>query len=727
MKISHLERYVAYTLLAACGQLNGLSVVGNSAAIPLKELECQSYTQSQRAYIKHIEGKGVGYNQGYTTLGAFLTPGAYYSSVLPFLDLRAHIFNNRKFASNAGVGVRYLSDKPRIYGGQFFYDFRRSHRHSYNQIGVGFEVLSQWWETRINGYLPVGDKIEYRKHKETFLTFDRFSGNELIFSEHINRKKEYEFAMKGADAEVGMHLIKPSKDYTLFAGIGPYYYDGYFGKHAWGGKVRVQAKLTEYVFFEISDSYDSIFHNKFQGQVSLSVPLGKKLTKKPYTKFTAPCSQAMAIQDMINLPPHRQEIIVLDKHTRQDNKTFTFVASSGGAPLHFLFVNNTNTPPGTGTIENPFNTLNGAQTASVPGDFIYVFAGDGTTAGMNTGFVFKDNQELLGSGIPQTIPTQLGNVVIPALTANSPEITAPGIIVTLANNDVLSGFAILQSNAAAAVSGAAGVRSPTVKNNAIKMAPGATSPAIVLTNPAGRPSILSNNLMGNGNGTTGVNITSNTPPGPNGASDPSVQGNTMTGFTVTGVLIQTSGVGQLFPTIENNIVTNNATGVQISVANTSIMTLTVQNNTVTNNTGNGVLLSIANSPILQTALNANTITSNGQQGVNVAFGGTTLPQVAVNLLQNTISANGLDGLVANPNNGISAFTMTNNVFTNNGNGGSAGIITNSNTATTTANLTFNTGNNDLFFDNSASGVFNLAPLIGNSIEIDTAGPITPVP
>lgn len=46
-------------------------------------------------YIKHREYEGVGYDTGYTTIGAFLTPD-WLANFQPFFDVRGHIMNDGK-------------------------------------------------------------------------------------------------------------------------------------------------------------------------------------------------------------------------------------------------------------------------------------------------------------------------------------------------------------------------------------------------------------------------------------------------------------------------------------------------------------------------------------------------------------------------------------------------------------------------------------------------------
>ena len=75
---------------------------------PPKPSSCGMSQKPMRITARHIESKGVGYDQGYTTLEGFFSPVECWNTRwTPFLDIRGHVFNNGKFAANAGVGVRY--------------------------------------------------------------------------------------------------------------------------------------------------------------------------------------------------------------------------------------------------------------------------------------------------------------------------------------------------------------------------------------------------------------------------------------------------------------------------------------------------------------------------------------------------------------------------------------------------------------------------------------------
>lgn len=117
-------------------------------------------------------------------------------------------------------------------------------------------------------------------------------------------------------------------------------------------------------------------------------------------------------------------------------------------PYVFIFVDNTNPKPGDGTFKNPYSTLAAAQAGSLPNDIIYVFPGNGTDLGYNTGFFPQAGQQLLGAGIKQKLLTTEGCVKIPAqakelsILSNTFAPTPFDAVTLSAGDNVVSGFKI---------------------------------------------------------------------------------------------------------------------------------------------------------------------------------------------------------------------------------------------------------------------------------------------
>jgi hypothetical protein len=65
------------------------------------------------------------------------------------------------------------------------------------------------------------------------------------------------------------------------------------------------------------------------------------------------------------------------------------------------YVKNNAAGGGQGRSNDPFNTLAAAQTASLAGDYIFVYFGDGTSSGQTAGILLKSSQHLIGEHVGQ--------------------------------------------------------------------------------------------------------------------------------------------------------------------------------------------------------------------------------------------------------------------------------------------------------------------------------------
>ena len=386
---------------------------------------CPGKYQHCRGSVRHIDGGGIGYNQGYTTIEGFFAQEPDEIRFMPFLDFRAHLFNNAKVATNVGGGFRKIA-RNRIYGANIYYDYRRFHALDFNQLGLGFETLGTRWDLRLNGYIPVGEKINTPYESD----FAKFCGNNMLLLE------KYRLVMTGANAEVGVHFGK-SRLFDFYAAAGPYYFHEKVDckPNLYGGKVRLSAKFKQYWILEISDSYDRIFKNRFQAQLTLNIPFGSGAKDASYASDDI-CD---ALFSRMVQPIDRQEIIVID----QKQQCAPAINPTTDEPYNFVFVNNKSNSEG--TYESPYPTLALAQAKSKPGDIIYVFPGDGTTRGMNSGITLQNNQKFWGSAVDHTLTTTQGSIVIPAQTDVAPTMTNTNIDtdgngITLASVNEISGI-----------------------------------------------------------------------------------------------------------------------------------------------------------------------------------------------------------------------------------------------------------------------------------------------
>lgn len=444
--------------------------------------------------------------------------------------------------------------------------------------------------------------------------------------------------MKGANAECGFHFGK-SAFTDFYAAAGPYYFIGKEDPATWGGKVRISGTFKDILTLEISDSYDRTFRNKFQGQISLSFALGPKSNVKGRRSA---CKVASTLNDRMLQSVDRQEIVVINDAKRNT----VAINPATGLPYFFVFVDNTSSS--NGTYESPYHSLIQAQNNSSAHDIIYVFPGDGTTTGMNSGISLKASQKFWGSGISHPLPTSNGTFSIPAQSSTSPTITntnadTEGNAITLATNNAISGFNII-SAINDAIYGT-GAQSLDVSFCTFR---GTTTYAIEASFPgAASISVTNNQFVDNANG---IALTLN------GTSSLICSENTFEGQTSV-----------------------SAVPIEIS-ADSNILTLQIENNTFSNNTTGGVRCNFTDVVDASIHLVNNTFTSNGT-GAQASLGSSfvilsngTIENSSIVLRGNRFSGNTSNSLYMHTSGALTTLAVTASGNTMSSNGGSALVL-----------------------------------------------------
>ncbi len=672
-------------------------------------------TEHCRASARYIAGGGIGYSQGYTTLDAFCAPRPNPRNVMPFVDLRGHIFNNGRCATNVGLGLRKIAG-CRVYGVNTYYDFRNTKRINYNQIGVGFETLGNLWDFRLNGYVPLGKHVTCPYDTK----FSEFLGHSMIVSE------KYQLAMDGANAELGVHFGR-SQRCDFYAAAGAYYFNGKVGCHVWGGKARLVARLKEYWTLELSNSYDKKFHNRFQFQISFTMPLGRALSEK--STYDGDCfnmpdvllSSDVLLSRMVQ-PVERQEIVVAE-HVKECSEALDPATCK---PYNFVFVDNTS--HSAGTYESPYPTLALAQANSKSGDVIYVMPGNGTTNGMDKGITLQSRQKFWGSGIDHPLSTSQGTIIIPAHSISAPTITnsdldGSGDAVTLTSANPVSGFIIKD----AVNNGIIGINAGNVDisdctldgsiNDHIHLEYTSSSDVAValdkltMTNSvrytafvdSSAPIICSMKNCTIEDNANGCSLTCNE------KAQVLISDNIMSGTTsVSETPIEIiAGASPISVMITNNTIRDNTRGaIQCSFNDTSSANITVSSNMITNNgagfagsgLGSALVINANNTELGNCVLNvaSNTFTDNGANAVYFHTDG-AFHNLSVHATGNTMTDNAGSGFVfATP---CDTFTLVskNNSIKNGGDNGLSVIGTMVNVADMTIinnQITGNTGSSN---------------------------------
>jgi len=446
--------------------------------------------------------------------------------------------------------------------------------------------------------------------------------------------------MKGANAEAGVHVDHFKKIPLYFAG-GPYYLTGK-GETTWGGELRTAIDFFDrYLRVEGNVSYDHFFKWIGQAQASVNIPFGKRSKVKKRENFS--CSNAIVLETRAIQRVDRNEIIPV---VRQNNVSLA-INPKTGQPWVFWFVNNTSSSDG--TYESPYPTLLLAQNASSHDEVIYVYPGDGTTNGMSNGIALKNAQMLLGASVSHPIPTTVGTVIIPPLASIMPKITnATGDVVTLMNDNVVSGFNITISNG----NGLTGLVTSNfmADRNAFSTIANDTN-GIFLADASGQIIINDNTFNGfsavatsNGNGIL-INLNAgNTLPLTsisgnhfNNISNPA-GGNGGNAFlvNVTGTLVSLNASKNSFNNIDSS-----AGGITLNMLGGTIESTNISDNNfnglTTGSNGVVLLLNVANSTITSTNITNNTFTTMTGSSAGVSLDNVLGTVPYLNISRNTFN------------------------------------------------------------------------------------------
>lgn len=284
-------------------KLSNLIWIFCALSIHVKAFECSPYPLVP--YISHNEGSGLGYKQGYSSLGLQYAPTWECTGNMQYLlDVRGHLFNNGDPAANAGIGARYIDhSRGAIYGANLYYDYRDTHGHAMQQIGIGLELLGKRFDFRMNGYLPFG------RHKLHF--------GQILFvlpGERFVLSWDQERVMAGFDAEVGYAFrrrFSPCETWGVYGAVGPYFITSRCyskrGTEAVGVRARVAMQLGDYIELEGRTTYDREFHWRGEGVITISCPFGwRSCIPADYDHL-----RRLAVQPVV-----RQEMVIVSKSRR---------------------------------------------------------------------------------------------------------------------------------------------------------------------------------------------------------------------------------------------------------------------------------------------------------------------------------------------------------------------------------------------------------------------------
>ncbi len=231
-------------------------------------LKAEANSEKQWRAKVELEAK-VGSKRSLGRVGAF-APIMQNADSMLFVDMHMMLDNKKQQEFNGGIGYRYMSSSMNAILGMYGYYDRRStaYKNQFSQITVGFEMMAEQWDARLNVYIPETKtkKIDNTEAKVTF------SGHDKLTS----AKKE--IALRGFDIEAGSKI--PGIQ-GLSAHVGMYHFQGRLdSKSITGPKARINYEVNEYISFEGSVTQDRVRKTNAFAGVTLQFKLGDKGTTK---------------------------------------------------------------------------------------------------------------------------------------------------------------------------------------------------------------------------------------------------------------------------------------------------------------------------------------------------------------------------------------------------------------------------------------------------------------
>lgn len=218
-----------------------------------------NFVDGSRFSTRYYAGEFINL-ENFAEAEAFM-PWFVFDRSIAFLDAAVYAFsNNRKYGASIGAGYRADSNIG-ILGINTFVDYCRiAPRVNLRQIGVGFELLSDCFDIRVNTYWPTGEKAGATRCCSFDLDDGYFASNQRLVR-----------AYGGVDAELGLP-IKAQYGFLIYAGAGPYYYRNSEQYNFVGGMARVEINWQSIISLQARASYDDVNSFKAQGILEINIP-----------------------------------------------------------------------------------------------------------------------------------------------------------------------------------------------------------------------------------------------------------------------------------------------------------------------------------------------------------------------------------------------------------------------------------------------------------------------
>jgi trimeric autotransporter adhesin len=607
-----------------------------------------------RGTYRYEAGDSIGRTNGLSSLQAFVPfwePNSLQG--LAFVDARFLLFDNQTTpGTNVGMGFRSVVPSiNRTLGGHVSYDLTDTGLNVFHQVSGGVETLGSWLDARANFYAPLGGQRRLIGSSFAANSGAIFQGQNLMFGGGT-LSNSYEYAMSGFDTEVGGRVVRfGSVDLRAF--VGTYYFGVDNGPDTWGGRARVEAKISDTIALALSVQRDKLFDTTVNLQVTLSWPslTGRRRDDRGDSTPMPGERLGESVERIQNVVVSRGvERVVVAREAALDPFT--------GAPFVFIHV----APGGNsdGSFENPYSTLEKAihDPRFAAGNIVVYDRTLGTYTGNVT---LAPGTRLLSSGPVQAIDTLNGGRLTLPFSGSDPTLSAiPQIhgTVFLSSGSTLSGYrvtgptgpSLAQFNGPAAdlLAQAPGsqVRDIRIDNNVLV----GGNIGVNLFNVAGNVDIVNNRLQNQN--LTGINVQAQH----DDTASIRITDNVVGGSGLNGIYMTVNDVlgmrAKVDTTIQRNQISNTGNaGISITAGASSRLDASIANNSVANAAGSGIeVLTSPGNATIHADIIGNLVSRSGANSAGgIVIGANSpagLPSLTARVLDNKLTDNFTSGFSA---------------------------------------------------------------------------------
>ena len=237
-----------------------------------------------------------------------------------FVNLRGTFADNDQDLFSAGVGYRFLIEDPGIIiGANVYYDQIESRAgNTFQQLGLGLEVLSKWVDARVNYYLPEDGNQKtgsFSRSSTNRRVSQQFTNGNLFQRSVVDRTVTGRFntveqALEGWNAEIGVLVPWIDQFCELRVFAGGYSYDNPLGGETAGFKARAEARVTEGITLDLEYWEDAkLVGGNWVGGVRVSVPFDFSELCSGRNPFSG-AGNILARKTATTLPSRMDEMVI---------------------------------------------------------------------------------------------------------------------------------------------------------------------------------------------------------------------------------------------------------------------------------------------------------------------------------------------------------------------------------------------------------------------------------